>query len=301
MRRRWALPLVLLLAAGAAAAAIVGSRAGTGGEAPIAIPARPAEGVDVITTVTPSEAFFGDLVLARLDLVVDDASVDADELDVRVQVEPFERRGEAISRRASGGGVTVVRYEYELECLVAACAPQGSAIRLSLPQVIVGYARTDGEAVIERRVDWPEITIGSRVAEADLIRPRARADASSPVAATSGIDPTALGWLAASLAGALALAAGGVLLVALRRGGREALVAAAGPPPDPLADARPAARRRWLRGRSARRARPARPGARGLAARGGRGASPGREAGPGAAEVEAIAQAVERSRPEAAA
>lgn len=227
MRR--ALPL---LAVGAAllAAVLVGASQGWWRDA--TAETAPREPVAVHAVLDPRTIRFGDLLHARLEVVVDPQRTDPASVRVTATFAP-SRVVEATQTARRGRETVVLVYRYTLECLAPVCAPERQQVERRLPQLRVTY-RT-GVDTQEKRVDWPSYLVGSHVTDADRAAPGARLRVEAPLPPVSyGIDPLLLRVLLLAGAGLLGIAAAVLVAVALRR--PRAIVEDV-PEPEPLAQA----------------------------------------------------------------
>lgn len=103
---------------------------------------------------------FGELVHGRIDILVPRDSVDPATLRWSPDFSPYRLSGPVRQRRWDDGPVSLVRYEFRLECLEAACLPRAARAGLVLPPARIDYVSAAGtRAGVE--VGWPAITTGS--------------------------------------------------------------------------------------------------------------------------------------------
>jgi hypothetical protein len=239
---------------------------------------------------------FGDPVRGQLDVLVPLAAADPAAVRWSPSFAPFRLAGPVRVRRWDDGRTTLVRYEFSLECLAAACLPSRSGESILLPPAVV---RVPGKP--PARVAWPALAGASRQpawTRRELAW-RSGLGTLPPIGTHLAPRLLAAGLLAAALlaaAASVALLAPGLLAVLPRRaGGRDtstvldralaAVRSAAGV--DDVAERRRAldllARELWAsarpaEGRTARRLAWSR-------------------ANPGAGEMEQLVDQVERTRP----
>jgi hypothetical protein len=186
--------LPLLLAVAAVAAVVVSAqRAGRDERR------APAEPLRAATSLSDRASLFGQPLVARLELVVDHTRIDPARLRVTVDFAPFRVAGAPSVRRERRGPVTVLRYAYRLECLAAACAPRAPQRIFAFAPAVVHYGTGRGQA------PWPELTVASRLAPADLATRRLRPPEPSPE--SYRLPPRTVGWALAALAILLVLGA----------------------------------------------------------------------------------------------
>ena len=147
----------------------------------------------VHATISPSTPRFGDLVTATIE-VPHGARVHA-------TFTPFE----VVRTRHAADAWT-----FTLRCVAVGCLTRGENQRAQLPSATVTLG---GRKAF---VQWPAVTLGSRLDAADLARPSLRAD-TTPPPVRYRVDPVVLGWTLAGLAAALVLAGGAAGAVLLRR------------------------------------------------------------------------------------
>jgi hypothetical protein len=167
--------------------------------------ARAAPRLSVETSLTPRPAFFGDRLVAEVDVLVDPAA------SVRVEpvFTPFVARSAPAVTRARAGRLERRRYRYALECLTDACLPIARPRSVQLPPVHVTASIGGTTTAV-----WPSALIASRLEPADVAarKPPFRSPATPPPPAYR-TDPGRLAdWLTA---GAGVLAAAGLALLAL--------------------------------------------------------------------------------------
>jgi hypothetical protein len=179
-------------------------------------PAEPESAISAQVSLSPAAVHFGDPLTARAVLVLDPTRVEA--ASVRLVPSFLSYRVASAERQVShAGGLTTIAYSFALECLEAGCAPGRAQVPLDFPAAILRY-RTRAGTPRRLAVSWPEITVASRLDDADRADPGAhlRADASPPPVSYD-LSPGALVDGLAAASGLLVLAAGVLLFFALRR------------------------------------------------------------------------------------
>ena len=186
-----------------------------------------AHAVAVRASVSPQLALFADDVVARAVVLVDRRAVDPGSVALRTSFLPFRRVGPLVLRRQDAPRVTELRYEARLRCLTDACLPFGTRTVVRLPEARLSYRlRTaEGEATpVARAVEWPSLVVASRLSgrerpsRSPLVRLAWRADLASPPPVTYRVSPGLLAGASYGGALVLALLAGLLTWVALRRG-----------------------------------------------------------------------------------
>jgi hypothetical protein len=175
--------------------------------------------------VTPQRSFFGQVLTAHAQLVVDPRRVDPASAQLTVDLLPYRIRSE--SRRITNGlgRAAVVDFRYEIQCVTRACVPndQGSgADAAQLKPATATYRTRDGRAVTAR-VAWPIFGVQSRLTADDiaLSTPQVAKDSPQPPVSWA-LSPGLVGGVALTLAALLVLGAG--WLVAAFVGGDTRLV-----------------------------------------------------------------------------
>jgi hypothetical protein len=166
--------------------------------------------ISVRASFEPASPRFGDRIVARVVVAVDERSVDPGSVRIAADLGPLAQLGEPRETRRSSRGVGTVTYEVPAACLGEACVAGGPTTALRLPRARIDARRRDG-SVLRRAAAWPGLAVRGRVSAADLqaARPRFRRDASPP-AVTYRVAPRTLARLLEALALLLVLAAAAV-------------------------------------------------------------------------------------------
>jgi hypothetical protein len=181
---------------------------GTASDERSAVAAR--DPVKVHATLAPRATQFGDRVVAQAELLVDPARVDPGSVRVVTDFSPYRVRGAPTVTRRSQGGLTELRYRWELDCLDRGCLPRETARRIVFAPVRAQY---DGGLATSV---WPALRVDTRVGPQDLARPALRFDVLPLPKATQRISPGALHLLLLAGAALALLLAAGLLLPELR-------------------------------------------------------------------------------------
>jgi hypothetical protein len=98
----------------------------------------------------PSVHLFGEPVVARIDVILNRAKVDPDDVRLKTSFEPYEEVGETVEERWDHGNFTHLRYSTTLRCLGIDCIPRtlkGNASTVSQlpgdPVFLVGQQRDE--------------------------------------------------------------------------------------------------------------------------------------------------------------
>ncbi len=150
----------LLAVAGLAAAVVVAlvlvaTLGGGDGDAP-----APRGDIAISTSIAPSPLFFGDLVTARAEVIVNRRQLDPDTVRLEADFAPFSLVGRPQESRSTSGQTTSIDARYTLQCLVAACLPRPGGI--VLPKLLV-HTRPSSDQQVTYNHDWPRVDVVSRV------------------------------------------------------------------------------------------------------------------------------------------
>jgi hypothetical protein len=208
-------PAAAVLAVAAIAAAVLGValEAGwwSGSET-----ATPRAAISAQVSLSPGAVHFGDPLTARAMVVLDPARVKTSSVRFAPRFGSYRiARGSRDTRRE--GGLTRVSYSFVLECLGAGCAPGQPQVALRFPQAILRFRTRTGNPS-RLAVQWPSITVASRLDDSDRADPAAhlRAD-TSPPPVSYRLSPGVLVAGLATVSGLLVLAAGVLVFLALPR------------------------------------------------------------------------------------
>jgi hypothetical protein len=212
---RRALPWLAAVAAVLGAAAIVAWTAFGAGEEPRLEPAGPAP-VAGAGWVTPRAHFVADRVEATLDLTVNPALTDPASVEVRAGFRPYTRVAPVEVERVDAADAVLLRYRYALQCIDRACIERVAGATFAFAPAIVQYSSaTVGQGTIS--IEFPEMTVASRLAAGDLAARSFRAGVEAPPELVYAVSPGLMGWLLAGAAAAIVLALGAGAFVLLRR------------------------------------------------------------------------------------
>jgi hypothetical protein len=173
--------------------------------------------ISVQESLAPDAVLFGDPLTARALVVFDPARVRASSVRLlprfgSYRVSRFTRKTQQV------GGSTELVYRFVLECLTVGCAPGRAQAALDFPPAILRFVTRAG-AARHLEVEWPSVTVASRLDDEDRTDPTAaglRADMAPPPVSYR-LSPGALvdGLVAASVL--FVMAAAVLLALALRR------------------------------------------------------------------------------------
>src|SRR5919106_5021843 len=102
-------------------------------------------------------AFFGDTVLAHVDVLLDKTRVDPKSVRVAADFAPFELIGRPERRRRDAGDSSHVRTTFVLRCLSGACVPASESERFEFASARVSFSEPTEQGVNEGSVPvrWP--------------------------------------------------------------------------------------------------------------------------------------------------
>jgi hypothetical protein len=214
MRRRTALALVALAAAGGVVAAVV---VGLGAGDEPSVPPPAGEGVAFTPTISPPHILFGDPVVAELRVNVNEALVTPASVRFSPRFGPFRQLGPAEVASEDLGESTVLTYRYTIQCASRACVPgAGQERALAPPFGILRYAHRELLGVTQS-IEWPELTIVSRLELGETVGPTLEVDPDELAPVSYGVSPSLLGWSLIGAAGVIVLGAGAFVVSRLRR------------------------------------------------------------------------------------
>jgi hypothetical protein len=212
---------VLVVAAAAVAAVLLLGRS----ESPPAIAATAP--VVVRAGFEPRTVTFGDRVVARVVVLLDQTVVRPGTLKLTVGIAPLSQLAAPRTTRTTRGTLSIVTYEVPAVCVTDGCIAPAGDLKLRLPRVSATVATRSG-SVTHAAVAWPVLHVHGRVNASDLAgaRPHFRSDA-TPSAPSYRIAPSTLAALLDGLAvllvlGGVAFAASEARRLARRRRGHAA-------------------------------------------------------------------------------
>jgi hypothetical protein len=184
----------------------------------------------------PAIHFFGDVVLARVNVEADPRRVDTGSIALHASMKPYVRAGRVRVQRSTNGNVERLQYTLRLVCLRSDCtlstpsSPRGNPPTqrtFNIPPALVSYRLKSAHKTASLAAEWPALTVATRIGSAhpndfafttDLAVPR------PSYATTPGLLVTVLILLGLALVLVpIALALRGVPARLLRGGRRPAL------------------------------------------------------------------------------
>jgi hypothetical protein len=136
--------------------------------------------ISVQGSLAPDAVQFGDPLTARALVVFDPDRVRASSVRLLPRFGSY-RVSRATRKMQQAGGSTRLAYRFTLECLTVECAPGRAQVALHFPPAIIRFVTREG-ASRHLAVDWPSVTVASRLEDAERADPAAylRADTSPP-------------------------------------------------------------------------------------------------------------------------
>jgi hypothetical protein len=174
----------------------------------------------VRSSITPARSLFGQILTARADFVLDPRVVDPASVELAPDFKPFRVRSESRRTVPGLGRATIVRFEYELQCISRKCIPLdrnrgATAFRVSPSPAA---ARTPDGRKLALRVRWPDFGVQSRLTDEDIGLSTPHIDAGlTPPRVSWGVSPDLVGALALGASVLLVLGAGWLVATAVRR------------------------------------------------------------------------------------
>lgn len=165
----------------------------------------PAEAVTATGTVVPDAHTFGDPVVAHVDVVVDNRSVDPASVRVDTDFAPYELDGTETVERSDAGATSRIRFTYPLRCVREGCDPTAGTDTIEFPLGRVLYRFRGSQGVAVEVLDWSPIRVTGRVPDTAVSDIRWRAN--SATLAEPGYRASPLAAAAVLLVAALLVAA----------------------------------------------------------------------------------------------
>ena len=129
--------------------------------------ASPGQQLSVATSITPTPAFFGDPLAARIEVLVDSARVDPASVRLEADFVPYAATVAPLRSSSRSGSIVALGYRFTISCLSAECVPAPGIRRVVLPLVVVRARLRDGQETVVR-ASWPRIALAPRVDDAEL-------------------------------------------------------------------------------------------------------------------------------------
>ena len=220
----------LAFAAFAAAAVVIGLAVGVlargdGDERAGAPAPLTRDPISVTAQVEPDGAFFGQPVVARIDVHLDATVVDPDRVRPQLDFAPYTAAGPTTVERVTSGHLSRITYRYPLRCLAEGCDPAADQglVDFESGRVFYVYQGERRGRVLAEEFDWAPFVVTGRVAQNAVRDIRWRASQSSLAAVTYRAEPRATATVLLALAVVLAALAAAVAWLQWGRRRREEL------------------------------------------------------------------------------
>jgi hypothetical protein len=120
--------------------------------------------LSVTTSLAPSAAFFGDPLVAEVDVELDRAAIGAREVSVDPSFAPYAETGPPAVSTSRTGRHETVRYRYALQCVSDACLPPGRGRPIAFAAVVV--RAVSGTRRLSALGTWQPLNLVSRLTPA---------------------------------------------------------------------------------------------------------------------------------------
>jgi hypothetical protein len=154
----------------------------------------------------PEQHLFGDAVRARLELVVDRNRIDPDSVEVGANFASYRELRPLERKRTDSGPITMLRYDFLVACLTAACLPKEGG-RVDFGAVAVEYTPRGDPVPQTASVEWPPLRAAGRIDPDRLEQAALRAELRDLTPPSYRISPKAVELVALLLAVLFAAAA----------------------------------------------------------------------------------------------
>ena len=121
----------------------------------------------VTTSISPTPAFFGDLLTASTEVLVDANRVDPGSVRVETDFFPYAQAQSPLRSSSRSGPLVALDYRFPISCLSGDCAPGPGVRRVVLPLLVVRARMRDGRETVVRTT-WSQIALAPRVDDAAL-------------------------------------------------------------------------------------------------------------------------------------
>ncbi len=119
------------------------------------------------TSVSPRPAFFGDLLTARTEVLVDATRIDPNSVRLEAEFFPYTEARAPLRSSSRSGPVVALGYRFPISCLSADCVPGPGIRRVVLPLLVVRARLRNGHETVVRKT-WPQIALAPRVDQTAL-------------------------------------------------------------------------------------------------------------------------------------
>jgi hypothetical protein len=158
-----------------------------------------AEPIAVTAVVGPQQHMFGDPVRAQVEVLLDRERVDPDTVRLRANFAPYRPLRPRRRTESTAGGITRLRFDYELACLTFRCLPRGQR-DFELRSGAVEYRIRGAEGLQTEEIDWPGLKATGRIPAEQLWQAQLRAEYRDLGAPTYSVRPRLVELVALLLA-----------------------------------------------------------------------------------------------------
>lgn len=147
-----------------------------------------AEPIAVNAIVGPQQHMFGDPVRAQVEVLLDQERIDPDTVKLRVNFAPYRPLRPRRRTETTAGGITRLRFDYELACLTFRCLPHGQR-DFELRSGAVEYRSRGAEGLQTEEIDWPGLSATGRLSAEQLWQAQLRSEYRELGAPTYSVRP----------------------------------------------------------------------------------------------------------------
>lgn len=164
------------------------------------------------TILDPSQHLFGDIVRARIQLIVDGERADPETLKMKVSFGAYRQVSPMRLSRTESGQNTLLVYEYRIACLTARCLPKGVR-NVGFPSVEVTYVQLGvAPKPLTISLPWQPLRVAGRLDPLELDTALPRAEIRDLPAATYRFAPRTIAIVGGILAAVFTLGAAFLIL-----------------------------------------------------------------------------------------
>lgn len=158
-----------------------------------------AEPIAVNATIGPQQHMFGDPVRAQVEVLLDRERIDPETVKLRVNFAPYRPLRPRTRTESTAGGITRLRFDYQLACLTYRCLPRGER-NFELRNGAVEYQSRGAESVQTEQIDWPVLKATGRIPGTQLWQAQLRSEYRDLGALSYSIRPKVVELVALLLA-----------------------------------------------------------------------------------------------------
>lgn len=113
------------------------------------------------TTLSPREIYFGDTVLARIDVAIDRDRIDPDTVELQGALAPYRPVTSVRRTRTDAARLSMVSFETMLRCIEPRCLPKRPGTSVVMPRARIIFSDLAGKRVLS--VSWPRLDVAPRI------------------------------------------------------------------------------------------------------------------------------------------